>query len=265
MSHLGRYADYDQIAQTYDRRYERNQYAGVERALRGFVGDQSGLRILEVGCGTGHWLRVLQDPANYATGLDFSVKMLARARTWVPGMDLIRGSAQRLPWAAGSFDRVFCINAIHHFADKAGFLLEVRRVLRPGGMFLTVGLDPHRGLDQWHVYDYFTQSLEIDRQRYPSLDRLRAWMGETGFKNCITHEVEHWSYRIPAREALEQGRLDKAATSQLSVLTDGEYRQGVQRIHADIQRAEECGQTLFLTADLRLYGTTAFLADPTHE
>jgi SAM-dependent methyltransferase len=207
----------------------------------------------------------LQGSENYVTGLDFSAEMLARARALVPRIDLIRGSAQRLPWAAGSFDRVFCINAIHHFADKAAFLVEVRRVLRPGGMFLTVGLDPHSGLDQWHVYDYFSESLEIDRQRYPSLDRLRAWMGEAGFENCITVEVEHWTYRIPAREALEQGRLEKASTSQLSVLTDAEYRQGIQRIHADIQRAEEGGQTLFLTADLRLYGTTAFVTEHTHE
>ena len=265
MSHLSRYTDYDQIAQTYDRRYERNQYAGVERVLRQFVGDQAGLRILEVGCGTGHWLRVLQESEDYVTGLDYSVEMLARARTSVPDMDLIRGSAQHLPWSAGSFDRVFCINAIHHFADKPAFLIEVRRVLCPGGMFLTIGLDPHSGIDQWHVYDYFKESLEIDRQRYPSLDRLRAWLGEAGFENCITHEVEHWDYRIPAREALEQGRLDKAATSQLSVLTDAEYQEGIRRIHADIQRAEEGEQTLFLTADLRLYGTTAFVVEHTHE
>lgn len=265
MSHLRRYADYDQIAQTYDRRYERNKYAGVERALQQFVGDQPGLQILEVGCGTGHWPSVLQDSENYVTGLDFSVEMLARAHTLVPGIDLIRGRVERLPWPAGSFDRVFCINALHHFDDKPAFLAEVRRVLRPGGRFLTVGLDPHRGIDQWYVYDYFKESLEIDRQRYPSLDRLRTWMGEAGFENCITREVEHWIYHIAARDALEQGRLDKAATSQLSVLTDAEYQQGMQRIHADMQDAEEGGQALFLKADLRLYGTTAFVVEAAHE
>jgi ubiquinone/menaquinone biosynthesis C-methylase UbiE len=265
MSHLIRYADYDQIAQTYDRRYERNRYAGVERVLRQFVGNRPGLQILEVGCGTGHWLRVLHESENHMAGLDFSAQMLARAHTLVPGMDLIRGRAEHLPWPAGSFDRVFCINAIHHFADKPAFLTEVRRVLRPGGMFLTVGLDPHSGLDQWHVYDYFKESLEIDRQRYPSLDRQQAWMVEAGFQNCLTQQVEHWRYRIPAREALEQGRLDKAATSQLSVLTDVEYQQGIQRIRADIQRAEGRGQTLFLTADLRLDGTTPFVAEHTNE
>jgi SAM-dependent methyltransferase len=265
MHHPDRSADYDQIAQTYDRRYERNEYAGVEQALRQFIGEQTGLHILELGCGTGHWLKVLQTSENYITGLDFSSGMLQRAQSLVRGIDLIRGRAERLPWSAGSFDRVFCINAIHHFVDKPAFLTEVRRILRPAGMFLTVGLDPHRGMDQWHVYDYFVESLEIDRQRYPSSDRLREWMNETGFENCLTQEVEHWVYRIPARGALGQGRLDKAATSQLSVLTDEEYRQGLQRIHTAIQRAEEEGQTLFLTADLRLYGTTACVEGYAHE
>ncbi len=81
-------------------------------------------------------------------------------------------------------------------------------------------------------------------------------MIEAGFEDCVTWEVEHWILRIPAREALEQGRLDKAVTSQLSVLTDAEYQRGMERIRTDMERAEAEGQTLFLTTDLRLYGTT---------
>ena len=126
---------------------------------------------------------------------------------------------------------------------------------------LTVGLDPHSGLDQWHIYDYFQESGEIDKQWYPSSSIVREWMRSAGFKNCSTRVAEHWIIRIPAREALEQGRLDKAATSQLSVLSDAEYQQGIQRIKEAIQRAEDKGQTLFLTADLRLYGTSGSVAE----
>ena len=61
---------------------------------------------------------------------------------------------------------------------------------------------------------------------------------------------------IPARTALEQGRLDRSVTSQLSVLTDEEYQRGLARIRTVMERAEEEGQTLFLTTDVRLYGTT---------
>jgi ubiquinone/menaquinone biosynthesis C-methylase UbiE len=255
MDQTDRIADYDQIARTYDQRYERNPYTGVEAALRDFIGSQPGLDILEVGCGTGHWLEVLQAPGRHPVGLDYSAGMLAKAQKRVQGASLIRGNAGRLPLPSHSFDRVFCINALHHFPDKPAFLAEARRTLRPGGRLLSVGLDPHRGLDRWHVYEYFPESLVIDKQRYPATAALRGWMAAAGFEDCATQEVEHWTVRIPAREAIAQGRLDPAATSQLSVLTDAEYRQGMERIREELQRAEAEGQTLFLTIDLRLYGT----------
>ena len=257
MSQTHRHANYDQIAPAYDTRYERNSYAGVEGALLGFVGSQPGLQILEVGCGTGHWLEILNAHGAHPTGLDFSAGMLAQARRRMPEVSLVQGTAERLPWPAESFDRVFCINAIHHFTDKPAFLAEAHRLLRPGGMIMIVGLDPQRGFDRWFVYDYFPESLEIDRQRFPSSSSLRAWMQGARFENCVTQEVEHWSYRLPAQEILRQERLDKAATSQLSVLTEEEYQRGMQRIRADIQRAEDEGGTLFLSGDLRLYGTIA--------
>ena len=261
MSIINRHADYDQIARTYERRYERNSYAGVEQALRGFVGSQSSLQILEVGCGTGHWLEVLQALGIHLTGLDFSARMLAQAQMRLSGIPLVQGTAEQLPWPAGSFDRMFCINAIHHFDNKPTFLAEARRVLRPGGMLLSVGLDPHSGMDKWHIYDYFKESLEIDRQRFPASSSLRTWMREAGFQDCTTQEVEHWTYRFPAHEILRQGRLDKTATSQLSVLTDAEYQHGMERIRVDIERAEAKGQILFLTADLRLYGTSGVVVE----
>jgi ubiquinone/menaquinone biosynthesis C-methylase UbiE len=261
MSQIDRHADYDQIARTYDTRYERNSYLGVEHALRGFVGGQPRLQILEVGCGTGHWLEFLQAAPIHLTGLDFSAGMLAQAHMRLPGIALIQGTAERLPWRAESFDRVFCINAFHHFPDKATFLAEARCILRPGGMILIVGLDPHSGIDHWYVYDYFKESVEIDKKRYPAASALRQWMRDVGFRDCTTQEVEHWTYRLPAQEILKQGRLDKTATSQLSVLTDAEYRRGMERIRADIERAEAKGGTLFLTGDLRLYGTSASVAE----
>jgi ubiquinone/menaquinone biosynthesis C-methylase UbiE len=262
MNQINRQADYDQIARTYDRRYERNSYAGVEQALRGFVESHPGLQILEVGCGTGHWLDFVRAlPGIHLTGLDFSAGMLVQAQMRLPGIPLVQGTAERLPWPAESFDQVFCINAIHHFPDKAAFLAEARRILRPSGIILIIGLDPQRGVDRWFVYDYFKECIEIDQGRYPAASSLRTWMREAGFQDCITQEVEHWTYRLPAHEILRQGRLDKTATSQLSVLTDAEYQRGLERIKLDIGRAEAKGETLFLTANLRLYGTRGSIAE----
>jgi SAM-dependent methyltransferase len=187
--------------------------------------------------------------------------MLAQAQLRLPGVPLVQGTAELLPWPAASFDRVFCINAFHHFTDKATFLAEVRRILRPTGMILIVGLDPHSGADQWFVYDYFPESLVIDRQRYPASSSLRTEMEAAGFQNCTTQEVEHWAYRLPANEILNQGRLDKTATSQLSILTDAEYQRGMEQVHADMEHAKAKGQTLLLAAEIRLYGTSGSVTE----
>ena len=252
---MARRVDYDHIATTYDRRYLVNDYSGVEAALIAFVGEPVGQRVLEVGCGTGHWLRCLGDAGIRATGLDPSAQMLAHAKTRAPRATLAQGSAERLPWASASFDRVFCINAFHHFPDKIGFLLEALRVLRTGGLMMTVGLDPHTGVDRWYIYDYFDEVLEIDRRRYPASSQIREWMQAAGFAGCGTREIQHLPVRFGARAALEQGRLEKSATSQLSVLTDEEYRRGVDRIREAVESAEGRGESLHLSADLHLYAT----------
>ena len=252
---MTRSVDYNRIAETFDRRYEENDYSGVEAALIAFVGEHFDQRVLEVGCGTGHWLRFVGGSGIPVTGLDASAQMLACAKAQAPRATLAQGSAERLPWTSESFGRLFCINAFHHFQNKVAFLTEAMRVLRPGGRIMTIGLDPHAGVDQWYIYEYFDNVLEIDRRRYPASGQIREWMEAIGFANCVTREIQHLPVRLAARSALEQGRLDKNVTSQLSVLTDEEYRQGIDRIREAVASAEAQGESLYLSADLRLYAT----------
>lgn len=252
--------DYDAIAGAYDRRYARNTYAGVEQALVAFAGDDPRHRVLEVGCGTGHWLSVLaRRGLDDLAGLDASAGMLAVAADKVDA-DLREGDAARLPWADATFDRVFCVNALHHFADKPGFVAAARRVLRAGGGLFTVGLDPHTGTDRWVIYDLFDGALDADRRRYPATATLRAWMDDAGFTRTASFVAQHRPGRRPARAALEQGWLDKASTSQLMLLTDEAYDRGMARVWDRIHAAERSGGTFELYADLRLYATVGWVA-----
>jgi ubiquinone/menaquinone biosynthesis C-methylase UbiE len=246
--------DYELIASTYDRRYLNNDYSGVERAVTEFVGPNADVRVLEVGCGTGHWLGTLRRKAFVVAGLDASMGMLSRARAQ-GSTALVCGVAEHLPWPDQSFDRLFCVHALHHFRDQPQFIAEARRVLRPGGQFMTIGLDPHTGLDQWYIYDYFDAALEIDRRRYPSARQIQEWMATAGFVDAVTREVQHSPMRMSARNALAQGRLAKGAASQLAVLTDEQYQRGIDRIRKDIESAESRETSLDLAADLRLYAT----------
>ena len=251
--------DYDLIASAYDQRYGRHEYRGVQRAVLAFAGGERPARVLEVGCGTGHWLAILAGRGTTVAGVDPSHCMLEHARGAAPSALLVRGRAEALPWQAASFDRVLCVNALHHFVDIAAFIAEAWRVLRPGGGLLIVGLDPHTGRDRWWIYEYFPSALETDRARYPSSDVVRRTMAAAGFVRCETGEVQHQPARVSVSAAIERGLLERSSTSQLMLLNDEEYREGVERIRAAGAAGATGAEEPTLGADLRLYGTTGWV------
>jgi ubiquinone/menaquinone biosynthesis C-methylase UbiE len=109
-----------------------------------------GLRVLEIGCGTGnvtvHAKRL--HPGTELVGLDPDPKALIRAQRKVLGLSAIRftrGYAQSLPFVDGEFDRVLSSMMLHHLDDatKAATAAEVFRVLRPGGRLHVLDIGGH--------------------------------------------------------------------------------------------------------------------------
>ena len=239
--------DYDDVASTYELRYAFRNYEHTRQLLRRFVGDAS--TVMEVGCGTGHWLRELAGTVQTLIGLDRSSGMLARARQ-ASAVDLVRGDALSLPFATASVDRLFCVNVLHHIADHATFLKECRRVIRPNGGFMTIALDPYDGRDRWWVYDYFPRALTLDRERYPAVSRIRELLTAAGFGDTSTEVAEHLTGAVPYAEAHARGSTDRRATSQLMVISDEEYADGMRRLGVDQP---------VLRTDLRLFATTAWV------
>lgn len=245
--------DYDQFASTYRARYEANDYRGVEEAMWRVL--SSHREILEVGCGTGHWLDRFAGPERRIFGVDPSMGMLRLADS-LRGRRLVRATGERLPFASGRFDLVFAINALHHFDDVAAFVGEAARVLRPGGSIATVGLDPSVGLDRWYIYDYFSGTRHRDRQRYLSTERIRKLFDAGGFTATSTDLAQHIRLQVPARDHLESPVFHRRCTSQLALLPTGEFERGVARIEEAIRVGESLGSPALLGADLRLYITT---------
>ena len=252
---MSRRIDYDTVAADYGSRYERNDYPGVRQALAAFVTQKAGEdphRVLEVGCGTGHWLQFLHEAGISAVGLDPSRGMLDVARERRGVGRLIRAQAEAVPVQNGTCDRILCVNALHHFTDPAAFFREARRVLRARGGLLTVGLDPHTGQDRWWIYDYFPTAFDEDRRRYLPAGTIRDLMAASGFLHCETREVQHVPVRMTVSEAARRGFLDRTSTSQLMVISEAEYDAGIKRIHS---ANADAGGEMILRADLRLYGT----------
>jgi len=95
-----------------------------------------GLNVLDVGCGAGSWHPRLA-AGTVVVGVDLMLGMLREARTTDlalrPRPALVQADAQALPLATASFDRVLCAGVLYHVPNCQQALLEIRRVLRPGG------------------------------------------------------------------------------------------------------------------------------------
>jgi ubiquinone/menaquinone biosynthesis C-methylase UbiE len=249
--------DYDQIASHYNRRYELHAYPGIRATLREIAASIPRPRVLEVGCGTGEWLAELASIGSDVAGIDPSENMLELARTKVSA-DLRQGAAESLPWPNGSFDLVLCINSLHHFASPIAALREAFRVLRPAGKFLSIGLDPHESAGRWYVYEFFPRSLAIDRERFASKSQRIHWLQSAGFRNINVKVADRLELAASFEEAVRDGVLEQAFTSQLAALSAGEYAAGLEQIR---QRAQDAGFRLH--TELALYATYGErLADP---
>lgn len=123
--------------------YDQQQWGRHARALYPHmlqrIAHTWGPRVLDLGCGTGALLEqvLAEQPDRKVTGLDLSAGMLEVAARRLGGRAaLVQGDSERLPFAARSFDVVYCNDSFHHYPAPEKVLEEVARVLEFGGAFL---------------------------------------------------------------------------------------------------------------------------------
>jgi demethylmenaquinone methyltransferase/2-methoxy-6-polyprenyl-1,4-benzoquinol methylase len=113
------------------------------RLVLEYLGSVSGLRVLEVACGRGGFVRLLASSGASVTGCDFSAAALHATRSKLrsngqpPPVTLIQGDAQSLPFADNSFDILVSCETIEHLPGVHSALAEMYRVTRPGGKLLS--------------------------------------------------------------------------------------------------------------------------------
>ena len=100
----------------------------------GALGDLRGQRVLELGCGGGQWSMFLARDGVEVVGLDLSEAQLRTAARLTAGsVPLVQAAAEAPPFAAASFDVVFCDHGGMTWADPFTTVPQVARLLRPGG------------------------------------------------------------------------------------------------------------------------------------
>lgn len=236
--------DYDGLAVDYDRRFVFSQDADTGQNLQHLVGQLHAQRILEAGCGTGHWLERLSAPGLGLFGLDLSSGMLAQAQRKIIPAHFVQGAARQLPFKEEKFDLVYCVNALHHFADPTVFIGEAHRILAVGGLLAIIGGSKPRSRSDWYIYQYFKGCYELDEQRFPAWSEVSGWFEGNGFTDLKLIDVAVINESKLGREVFKDPFLEKHACSQLALLPQESYQEGLLKIEKDLSKAETDGRIL---------------------
>ena len=191
---------FDRIAPVYDA-MNRIMTVGLDvrwRRLAAQAAVRPGDRALDAACGTGDLaLADLGAGASRVTGLDFSERMLERARRKSSAIEWVQGDMLALPFADETFDAATVGFGVRNVADLELALRELRRVLRPGGRVAILEITQPRGalrpffslwfdrvvpllgkvLPGGSAYTYLPASVK----RFPNAEKLAEMMGDAGF------------------------------------------------------------------------------------
>ncbi|MBA2690742.1 MAG: class I SAM-dependent methyltransferase [Burkholderiales bacterium] len=169
---------FDETARDYDRiehiaAFGSGPWYRRQALLR--AGLTPGMRLLDVGVGTGlvacEAARILGDPTK-VTGLDPSSGMLKNAR--VPaGVELVEGSAERVPFPDASFDFISMGYALRHIGDLSAAFGEFLRVLKPGGRLCILEVTRPEGRFRMALLKGYLRTV------VPALAKLTARDGQT--------------------------------------------------------------------------------------
>ena len=191
---------YDRAAGAYDRRW-----AGYVRATLDLLDTHARIgpdeRVLDVGCGTGTFVRRLVDrnPAQHAVGVDVSAGMLAEARRKVgaaPNARFVEAPAEALPFPDGAFDVVVTASALHYAARPEAVLAEAARVLRPGGRLVV--LDWDRGRWWMAALDVALRAFDPAHTHTLSAGELDGMLAGAGFASHAVQQIRRgvWGFAV---------------------------------------------------------------------
>ena len=191
---------FDAIARVYDP-MNRILTVGLDGRWRRRTAEavvRAGDRVLDACCGTGDLALADERAGGTVTGLDFSERMLERARGKSASVEWVQGDALALPFPDSSFDVVTVGFGVRNVSDLEGGLAELRRVLRPGGQLGVLDITTPRGVlrpfySVWFdrvvpllgkvlpggtAYTYLPASV----RRFPSAEELAGLIRAAGFE-----------------------------------------------------------------------------------
>lgn len=226
--------DYSDISKTYDD-YRSFSHSEILKLIK-FGKLKNGIKILDLGCGTGNLSAGLSECIKVdITGIDKSFPMLKKAKA--KSLQVICADADRnLPFNDGSFDIVIGSYVIHHIKNRMSLIAECFRILCEGSLILLTS--SHDQIERLHpvIKEFFPSLIELDKKRFPEISELDHLFKDAGFKN-IKHER-----LIISKIPIDMKYLEKVKNKFVStfyLLSENEFNKGVRELEAFIKNNKE--------------------------
>ncbi|TPX14786.1 uncharacterized protein E0L32_005181 [Thyridium curvatum] len=185
----------------------RQAIARHEHYLAHSIGIKKGMKVLDVGCGVGGPAReITKFTGAYITGITINEYQVQRATHYAAKeglsdfLQFVQGDFMELPFEDDTFDAVYAIEATVHAPSLAGVYSEIRRVLKPGGVF---------GVYEWVM----TDAYDNDDLHHREI-RLAIEQGD-GIANMVKAEVALAAVAEAGLELLEHEDLSARAEDSI--------------------------------------------------
>ena len=198
--------------------------------------------ILDVGCGTGRYAQHLAQRNLSVIGVDRSRAQLAQCSSIV---SKVCAMVERMPLGNSTIGMCMMVMMLHQLssASRRQAIFECRRVTRPGGTIF-IKTRSREDLKKRFINQYLPSTLQLNLQRYPSIETLIAELEAEGFTNIQVKPTET-EIILPVEELLD--RITQRHNTTLYLVPPAELDHALIKLRADLVGTTSVRQKLHHT------------------
>jgi SAM-dependent methyltransferase len=202
---------WDRLASEYDSHFTRIIDEAEDAALRHLIGPLDGLRVLDVGCGTGHFLDSLNGSRpEFYCGIDPSIPMLDQARRKHRSDVFLKAGAEGIRDLGSPFDLAVSLWSLPYWQDRMLGLKAVRKQVKPGGRFVCMAYTTRYLFRPSHITPGLGQA--------DTVGSLRRSLGHAGFT-----DIDVLPFRIASDEQVTNLTLGDATTLMIDEALEHDF------------------------------------------